>query len=39
LRVDPGKMVFGDFYIDAVWRIHGGTRPSVPLPVEPPSRG
>jgi len=23
LRVDPGKVVFGDFYIDAVWRIHG----------------
>jgi ABC-type polysaccharide/polyol phosphate transport system ATPase subunit len=23
LRVDPGKMAFGDFYMDAVWRIHG----------------
>jgi lipopolysaccharide transport system ATP-binding protein len=23
LRVDPGKLVFGDFYIDAVWRIRG----------------
>jgi lipopolysaccharide transport system ATP-binding protein len=22
LRVDTGKVVFGDFYIDAVWRIH-----------------
>jgi ABC-type polysaccharide/polyol phosphate transport system ATPase subunit len=22
LRVHPGKMVFGDFYMDAVWRIH-----------------
>jgi ABC-type polysaccharide/polyol phosphate transport system ATPase subunit len=22
LRVHPGKMVFGDFYMDTVWRIH-----------------
>jgi ABC-type polysaccharide/polyol phosphate transport system ATPase subunit len=22
LRVQPGKMVFGDFYMDTVWRIH-----------------
>jgi ABC-type polysaccharide/polyol phosphate transport system ATPase subunit len=22
LHVDPGKMVFGDFYMDAVWSIH-----------------